>query len=216
MIGPGAPGRYVSSGNSRASALVGVVVRFRLLLISGSLRYRSTSSASLLTACHLAPPDVEASVYSGLAGLPAFNPDDDGDPLPAPVAELRDAVHGADAIMFSTPEYAGALPGSFKNLLDWTIGDDRSRSIYQKPVAWINVSPRGAGGAHQELRTVLGYASAQIVEAACLDLPVTNAMIDEAGLIADPLARRRILETIRTLRGLCPSPTVTVSGIPRA
>jgi chromate reductase, NAD(P)H dehydrogenase (quinone) len=176
-------------------------VRFRLLLISGSLRHRSTSTAALLTAYHLAPPGVEASVYCGLAGLPAFNPDDDGDRMPAAVADLRDGIHDADAIMFSTPEYAGALPGSLKNLLDWTIGDDQSRSIYQKPVAWINASPRGAGGAHQELRTVLGYASAQIVEAACLDLPVTNAMIDEAGLIADPLARRRILDSVCTLSG---------------
>ncbi len=201
MISAGPPGRLASSGNSRASALVAAVVGFRLLLISGSLRHRSTSTAALLTAYHLAPPGVEASVYCGLAGLPAFNPDDDGDPLPGPVHELRAGMHGADAIIFSTPEYAGALPGSLKNLLDWTIGDGESRSIYQKPVAWINVSPRGAGGAHQELRTVLGYASAQIVAAACLDLPVTNAMIDEAGLVADPLARQRILETIRTLSG---------------
>ena len=115
--------------------------------------------------------------------------------------------------MFSTPEYAGALPGSLKNLLDWTIGDDQSGSIYQKPVAWMNVSPRGAGGAHQELRTVLGYASSQIVETACLDLPLTDAMIDEAGLIADPLACRRILESIRILGGLGSGSTVTVPGM---
>jgi chromate reductase len=85
-------------------------------------------------------------VFDGMALLPHFNPDDDTEPLPAPVADLRARIAAADAVLFSTPEYAGALPGSFKNLLDWTIGGGE---IYQKPVAWINVStmPTGAAGA---------------------------------------------------------------------
>lgn len=55
-----------------------------------------------------------------------------------------------DGVVFSVPEYAGALPGSFKNLLDRTIGDDQPGSIYEKPVAWINASPRGAVNAHEQ------------------------------------------------------------------
>ena len=73
--------------------------------------------------------------------------------------------------MFSTPEYAGALPGAFKNLLDWLIGDDEPCSIYNKPVAWINASSRGAVVAHESLHAVLGYAHADIVEAACTHSP---------------------------------------------
>ena len=34
------------------------------------------------------------------------------------VAGLRAAIGAAGALLFCTPEYAGALPGSFKNLLD--------------------------------------------------------------------------------------------------
>ena len=44
----------------------------------------------------------------------------------------------------STPEYAGAMPGALKNLLEWLIGDEAPRSIYEKPVGWVNTSPRGA------------------------------------------------------------------------
>jgi chromate reductase len=73
-----------------------------------------------------------------------------------------------------------------------TIGDGEVGSIYQKPVAWINASPRGAANAHESLRKVLGYASATIVEAACVEVPITGAMVDGAGLIADPMARERI------------------------
>jgi NAD(P)H-dependent FMN reductase len=115
--------------------------------------------------------------------LPAFNPDDDRDLLHPEVQELRSAIHRADAIIFSTPEYAGSLPGSLKNLLDWTIGDDRAGSIYEKPVGWLNASPRGAEGAHRELLTVLSYAHARVIETACAEIPVTAHMIGSDGLV---------------------------------
>ena len=35
---------------------------------------------------------------------------------------LRSAIAECDAVVFCTPEYAGTLPGCFKNLLDWTVG----------------------------------------------------------------------------------------------
>jgi chromate reductase, NAD(P)H dehydrogenase (quinone) len=164
----------------------------QLLVISGSLRSKSTNSAALRTACVVAPEGVEAVVYDGLAKLPHFNPDDDVDPLAQAVAGLRAQIRAADGIMFSTPEHVGALPGSFKNLLDWTIGDDQPGSIYQKPVAWLNVSPHGAKHAHDSLRTVLGYASAAIVDAACAEVTVTGATIGDDGLIADPSVRDQL------------------------
>ena len=81
---------------------------------------------------------------------------------------MRAQIRNVDAVLFSTPEYAGALPGSFKNLLDWAVGDDHPGSMNGKPVAYVNVSPRGAALAHASLRSVLGYLGAVIVEAACV------------------------------------------------
>lgn len=171
----------------------------RLLLISGSLRASSTNSATLRTAIATKPQGVEAVLYAGLATLPHFNPDDDARPLPTEVADLRSAIHAADALLFCTPEYAGALPGSFKNLLDWTIGDGEPESIYDKPVAWINVAPRGAMGAHDELRAVLGYAHATIVEEACVHVPLVTGAIGADGLIADPVAREGVARAVASL-----------------
>jgi NAD(P)H-dependent FMN reductase len=147
----------------------------------------------------VAPVDVVTTLYAGLASLPHFNQDDDRDPLPPAVADLRAHVHAADAVVFSTPEYAGALPGSFKNLLDWLIGDAEPGSIYEKLVSWINTSPRGAPNAHAELRTVLGFAHATIVEAACVHVPITDAMIGADGLIVDPDTRKTIAHSLTTL-----------------
>ena len=171
----------------------------RLLLVSGSLRRLSASTAALRAAAHVAPPGVTAVVYERLAHLPPFNPDEDVEPLHPEVVFLRGEVHAAGAIVFSTPEYAGALPGSFKNLLDWTIGDDQAGSIYEKPVAWLNTSPRGAEGAHRELRTVLGYAHATVVEPACQAVPVTNAMLGPDGTLTDQAAVERLRAAIGAL-----------------
>ena len=170
-----------------------------ILLISGSLRSRSTNTALLRTALVVAPAPVEAVLYDELGELPHFNPDDDVDPVDSAVARLRGAIHTADAVLFSTPEYAGALPGSFKNLLDWTIGDDHVRSMYEKPVAWIVASLRGADHAYDSLRTVLGFAHSNIVEAACSHIPVTTATIDDDGLIADLDVRGKLAAALTTL-----------------
>ena len=102
-----------------------------LLLISGSLRAESTNTAVLRTAQADAPNQTSCVLYEELAFLPHFNPDDDVDPLHPAVARLRALVHESDALLISTPEYAGALPGSLKNLLEWLIGDDQPGSIYE-------------------------------------------------------------------------------------
>jgi NAD(P)H-dependent FMN reductase len=170
-----------------------------VLLISGSLRGRSTNTAILRTAQAAAPPDVRTVLYEGLDDLPHFNPDDDVVPLHPAVAALRAAIRAADAVLLSTPEYAGALPGSFKNLLDWSVGDDRIGSIYRKPVAWINTSPRGAENAHESLRKVLGYVGATIVEPACTRVPVTSALVDAEGLIDAPEVADALAAALGTL-----------------
>jgi NAD(P)H-dependent FMN reductase len=171
----------------------------RVLLISGSLRGGSTNAAVLRTLEVLAPAGIDASVFNGLADLPHFNPDDDVVPLHPAVATLRNEIRVSDALLFSTPEYAGALPGSFKNLLDWTIGDDDVRSISEKPVGWINAAPRGAARAHASLEAVLGYANADMVAAACVQVPVTGAMLGDDDLIADPQVRSQICSALAKL-----------------
>ena len=170
-----------------------------IVLISGSLRAASTNTAVLRTIQAVAPDGLTAVLYDGIETLPHFNPDDDGEgrPPPSVLAGLRGQIAAADAVLFSTPEYASALPGPFKILLDWTVGGDQ---MYRNPVAWINTSSRGASNAHDSLRKVLGYLSTDIVEAACVQIPVTGDAIGPDGPIADPQTRRRAIEVLTTLR----------------
>ncbi|WP_030773638.1 MULTISPECIES: NADPH-dependent FMN reductase [unclassified Streptomyces] len=161
-----------------------------ILLLSGSLRSGSSNESVLRTAQAVAPARVRAVLYAGLAALPHFNPDDDTDPLPAPVAELRAAIDAATAILICAPEYAGTLPGSFKNLLDWTVG---GTEICDKPVAWVNAAAAGrGGGAESTLRTVLGYTGADIVESACVSVPVDRGTVGADGIITDEAVREQL------------------------
>ena len=165
----------------------------KLLLISGSLRANSTNSAVLRTVAALATDQVRAVLYGGINDLPHYNPDLDVEPLPAAVTALRSQLREADAVLFCTPEYAGDLPGSFKNALDWMVG---GTEIGGMPVGWINVSspasPKGGEDAHNSLRRVLGYVTAKIVEEACVRLPLQRSDVGVDGLIGSPEIRRQL------------------------
>jgi len=169
-----------------------------VLLVSGSTRGGSTNTALLRTA-QAAPPDgVEAVLYAGMTALPHFNPDDDVDPPPPAVADLRAQIGAADAVLFCTPEYAGALPGTFKNLLDWTVGGPE---MYGKPVAWVNASglPTRAAHAHASLETVLRTIHADVVTDACAHIAVPRGRVGGDGLVADEDVRHRVAEVLGTL-----------------
>lgn len=168
-----------------------------IVLISGSLRARSVNGAVVETAARLAPAGTCTVVYQRLADLPHFNPDNDRDPLPEPVAEMRALLRCADAVLFSTPEYAGSLPGSFKNLLDWTVGGS---CIYRLPIGWINPSAHGGSqDTYAALRIVLDRAGADVIEAACKDMPVPRDAVDEEGFIGLPEIRAGISRVMNEL-----------------
>ena len=138
-----------------------------VLLISGSTRDGSSNTFVLRKLHELDGEAVTTDLYAGLPSLPAFVPDG---PVPPEVVDLLSRIQAADAVVFSTPEYAGGLPGALKNLLDWTVGGGQ---LYGKPVAWLDVANPGRGhGARAQLRTVLDYVGARIVEDACVHVPL--------------------------------------------
>jgi chromate reductase len=111
---------------------------------------------------------------------------------------LRREIAAADAVLFSTPEYAGALPGSFKNLLDWTVSGGE---IYRKPVAWLNASssPTGAADAHASLAIVMRYLNVEVMDAACVRVPVARGHVGADGLVADAAIRAQIADVLQTI-----------------
>jgi chromate reductase len=138
----------------------------KVLAVSGSLRRDSYNTKLLRAAAELLPDGAEIELWQGLKSIPPYDEEDDVEPAPAPVAALRAAIAGADAILIATPEYNSSIPGQLKNALDWVSRPLAKNPLRNKPVAVIGASAGafGAVWAQGELRKVLGAIGARVVD----------------------------------------------------
>ncbi len=172
----------------------------RILAISGSLRRDSFNTWFVQAAAELAPAGIEVELYDGLAALPPYNVDEDIEPAHAVVQDLRDRIAAADAVLISTPEYNGSMPGHLKTAIDWASRPYPESSLRNKvaAIAGVTVTAYGATWAQTELRRVLGLAGARVVGE---ELPVSEAPghFDEQGQLIDPELRVRLAEHLELL-----------------
>src|SRR2546423_4030247 len=138
----------------------------KVLGIAGSLRPDSYNRALLVAAAELLPDGVEFELWNGLKAVPPYDEVDDVIPAPAAVTRLRDALAGADAVLFATPEYNSSIPGQLKNAVDWASRPLATNVLRNKPVAVVGASTGafGAVWAQAELRKVLAATGARVVE----------------------------------------------------
>ncbi|TWV93983.1 NADPH-dependent FMN reductase [Chitinophaga pinensis] len=173
---------------------------FKILGISGSLRSASSNTALLRACATIAPANIEFSIYDGLDKLPYFSPELDTAQSSAPltVADLRQHVQAADAVIFSTPEYAFGIPGVLKNALDWLVS---SGDFTHKPTAVISASPLATGGekAHASLVQTLTVMTADIREEYKLIIPVVRTKINAEGTLTDAVLEKTLLTLITEL-----------------
>jgi NAD(P)H-dependent FMN reductase len=141
---------------------------------------------------HLLPVDVNASVYEGMADLPHF---DDGQYEHHAVRTMIAALEAADGLLIVTPEYAFGVPGSLKNLLDWTVA---SGVLNQKPVALVTASSQGEKGhaALIHILTALGTIQHQDRQ---LLISFVRTKLDESGNIKDPALKMQLQQVILSL-----------------
>lgn len=164
-----------------------------IIALAGSLRAASSNRVLLDAARALAPKGVRISFYEDIAALSHFNPDDCEDGrLPAPARQWREIVAQADGILISCPEYAGGVPGAFKNALDWLVGGPE---FYNKPVAILNASPRSIS-AQSALRLILNTMSARVVEEASVTIPLLGKAPSLDELLEDPAFRSTVLHSL--------------------
>lgn len=169
----------------------------RLLTVSGSLRAGSSNSTLLAAAARLVPGDVAVNAFTELATLPAFSPDLEDSPsrVPEPVARWRQALADADAVLFSSPEYAHGIPGTFKNALDWVVG---SGELVAKPVGVLSASA-ASQFAHPQIIEVLTTMSALVVSEATVVIDLPRRGLDVEQLIADATVANRIRGAVAAL-----------------
>jgi len=169
-----------------------------ILAISGSLRLHSSNTRLVQAIAGLAPQDIKVRIYTGIAQLPHFNPELEGDPDLVAVDLWRTQLQAADGVLFCTPEYAHGVPGVLKNALDWIVS---SGEFMHKPTAVISASPSPDGGdkANASLVQTLRVMMADIQDGAILCIPAIPAKINAEGKLTDAkteVALRSILEVL--------------------
>jgi chromate reductase len=172
----------------------------KILAVSGSLRSGSYNTRLLEAARELLPRGTELELYDGLKAVPPYDEEDDVQPAPPAVARFRDAIAGADALLFATPEYNSSVPGQLKNALDWASRPIATNVLRNKPVAVVGASTGafGAVWAQAELRKTLAATGARVIEG---EVAVGHAprRFDERGRLADENLREELAEVVETL-----------------
>jgi chromate reductase len=178
----------------------------RILAISGSLRSGSNNTALLRGLREEARDGVEIELWHGLAGIPAYDADEDGVPGPEPVDAFRELVRSVDGVFFATPEYNSSVPGALKNALDWASRPLATNAFRNKPVAVISSSAGAFGGvwAAAELRKVLAAMGARVTDAE-LSVGHASEKFDDEGHLVDEEVRQGLRDALQTLVAEVPS-----------
>lgn len=170
-----------------------------MLGIAGSLREGSFNRGLIRAAGEVAPEDIRWRTYDDLAGVPPYDQDEDTDPPPPAVAELRRAIGRADALLVATPEYNHSIPGVLKNAVDWASRPYGESVLESLPVAVVGASPSrfGARWAQEDLRRVLEACGSRVLDTR---LAVSGAPERyEAGELTDAGVRRELREIVDSL-----------------
>lgn len=118
-----------------------------LIAISGSLR-RNSFNTRLTSALADRAPDGITIEAATLHGIPLYNGDlEDAEGIPEAVGALRGRIQAADGLILATPEYNGAMPGVFKNALDWLTRppEQMGPTFSGKATALCGATPGGLG-----------------------------------------------------------------------
>ncbi len=168
----------------------------RVAVLVGSLRADSLNRKLAEILRDQAPAGVTLELIDGLADLPFYNEDLDGDDAPASVRTLRDAVGAADRVLAVTPEYNGTMPAVLNNALDWLSRPYGAGALTGMPFGVVGATPTPYGGkwSHADAARSAGIAGALVVE----DVTVSQSAI-EVDVLTDPDVIAKLNDAVAAL-----------------
>lgn len=173
--------------------------KIRILGISGSLREGSFNTGALKAAVEMVPDRAEIEIFS-IAGFPEFVQGQDQHP-PEKVAEFKDKIREADAILISSPEYNYSLPGVLKNAIDWASRPYGDSAWNGKPAAIMGASPGAIGTARMQyhLRQIMVFLNMFPLNKPEIMINNCAGKFDEHGNLTDDKTREFISQMLMAL-----------------
>ena len=170
-----------------------------ILGIAGSLRKESFNKAALRAAQQLCPQGAKLEICD-IAGLPLFNQDEERNPHPK-VAEFKQRIRAADAILISTPEYNYSIPGVLKNAIDCASRPYGDNAWAGKPVALLSASISLFGGvrAQYHLRQCFVFLNMDDVKQPEVAIPSAAQRFDAQGNLTDETTKKLIAQLLQAL-----------------
>lgn len=179
----------------------------RIVGLAGSLRRDSFNAALLRQAAAAAPAGSRIDIHA-IRGVPLYDGDVEAEQgIPDAVARLKDAVAQADGLLLVTPEYNNAIPGVFKNAIDWMSRppQDMARVFGDRPVALIGASPGPFGtllsqGAWLQVLRALGtrpWFGGRLM------LSHADRAFDESGALREPAMQQRLAAFVAGFCAFC-------------
>jgi chromate reductase, NAD(P)H dehydrogenase (quinone) len=171
----------------------------KILGLAGSLRRASYNRGALRAAQKLVPENASIEIFE-LDDIPPFNQDLENS-LPSAVADLKEKVRSADAILFVTPEYNYSVPGVLKNAVDWASRPYGDNAWDGKPVAIMgaSVGTTGTARAQYHLRQMFVFLNMYALNRP--EVMISNAAekFGQEGNLVDEVTKEKIRELVKAL-----------------
>lgn len=152
----------------------------RIFALCGSTRSESSNLRLLQLIQRRLDGRADIDIFTDLASIPAFNPDEDAN-APQSVVEFRTQIARHDCLLICSPEYAAGVPGALKNALDWIVG---SGELYQKRCGIITAATLGAQ-AHASLIATVRIMGGDLRDECCLHIPGIQTKLGKDGTMHD-------------------------------
>lgn len=175
------------------------VLVFGASLRAGSLNRKLAALAASLAEQHGATVD-HASMRD--FDVPSYDGDaESAEGIPRGADELRRRLVESDAFIIASPEYNGSMPGTLKNLIDWT-SRFRPQPFDGKHGLLLSASPSMVGGNRGlwALRMPLEHLGARVFPDMFSLAQAHKALID--GDLADATLRGRFEKTLQAFLSL--------------
>lgn len=150
---------------------------------------------------------VDAALITDFA-VPVYDGDlEGGEGVPEGAEEFRRRLEFNDALILASPEYNASVPGSVKNLVDWT-SRIHPQPFHEKQVLVMSASPSMAGGNRGlwALRIPLEHLGARVYPDMFSLAQAHAAFSSEGDLVDDPL-RKRLVDNVAAFMDLVEAAT---------